>query len=133
MDVQNCRSCGRLFNYYSGDMLCPTCLQKLDEKFLEVKEYIYNHPGAGIQEVANENDISMSQIKKWVRQERLEFTKDSAVGIDCESCGASITTGRFCKKCKNRLAQEINSLYKKDAFGKNNANEREDARMRFLK
>ena len=38
MDVRNCKDCGKLFNYIGGAPLCQTCLKKLDDKFVQVKE-----------------------------------------------------------------------------------------------
>lgn len=115
MDVRNCRSCGKLFNYISGQPpLCNACLMALEEKFAAVKEYIYNHPKAGMQEVAEENDVSTIQIQKWIREERLAFSDDSVVGIECENCGTMIKTGRFCKACKDKLASNLGSIYKEE-------------------
>ncbi|QHQ60016.1 flagellar protein [Anaerocolumna sedimenticola] len=115
MDVRNCKSCGKLYNYISGQPpLCNACLKALDEKFSVVKEYIYNHPGAGIAEVAEENDVSTMQIQKWIREERLAFSPDSPIGIECENCGTMIKTGRFCKACKDKLVNNFGSLYKEE-------------------
>ena len=113
MDVRNCKNCGKLYNYVSGQPpLCPSCVKALEDKFSIVKEYIYNHPGAGMQEVSEENDVTTMQIQKWIREERLSFSEDSAVGIECESCGKLIKTGRYCKSCKDKLASNLGSLYK---------------------
>lgn len=112
MDVRNCKSCGRLFNFMGRSPICPMCEKKLDEKFQEVKKYIYDNPGAGIQEVSEENDVTIAQIKKWVREERLCFSDDSPVGIECESCGKTIKTGRFCAYCKDKMANNLGNLYK---------------------
>jgi flagellar operon protein (TIGR03826 family) len=118
MDVRNCRSCGKLFNYISGQPpLCHTCLQALEDKFAAVKEYIYNHPKASIQEIADDNDVSIMQIQKWIREERLAFSDDSVIGIECENCGAMIKTGRFCKACKEKLAHNLGSIYKEKSPG----------------
>jgi len=89
-------------------------MKALEEKFAMVKEYIYNHPGAGMQEVAEENDVSTMQIQKWIREERLAFSEDSVVGIECENCGTMIRTGRFCKACKDKLLNNLGSLYKEE-------------------
>lgn len=134
MDVRNCKDCGKLFNYLSGPTLCPTCMKKLDDKFAIVKEYIYNHPGAGMQEVADENDVSIPQIKNWVREEKLAFTESSMVGIECESCGVLIRTGRFCQSCKDKLTNNLNNIYHKQEqpASTNSKDRRENSRMRFL-
>ena len=42
MDVRNCRQCGKLYNYIGGSYrnLCPSCIKQLEDKFVEIKEYI---------------------------------------------------------------------------------------------
>ena len=45
MDVRNCKNCGKLFQYV-GKPLCPACNKKLEDKFFEVRDYIYENPTA---------------------------------------------------------------------------------------
>lgn len=113
MEVTNCKGCGKLFNYLSGPQLCPTCVKALDLKFEQVKEFVYDNPGVGIQEVSDEMEVSVSQIKKWIREEKLSFSDDSMIGLECEGCGATIKTGRFCKVCKDQLARGLQNAYPK--------------------
>ena len=115
MDVRNCKKCGKMFNYVMGPVVCPECKDSLEEKFQEVKKYVYDHPGCGIREVADECDVSTQQIKQWLREERLEFSSDSHIGLNCESCGAPIRSGRFCDKCKMSMTQNLQSAYRKPA------------------
>lgn len=132
MDVRNCKGCGKLFNYLSGPPLCPSCLKVLDLKFEQVKEYIYDHPGAGIQEVSEENDVSSTQIKNWIRQEKLTFSDDSPIGLECEMCGTTIKTGRFCKSCKDKMASHLGDIYRKPEQQIHKKDTRENPKMRFL-
>ena len=132
MEIRNCKQCGRLYNYYLGQNLCPGCVQKLDDKFQEVKEYIYDHQGAGISEVSEACDVSVNQIKQWVREERLEFTVGSVTGLNCEGCGQPIHTGRFCKNCKNQMIQGFESAYP-EKTKENEVKESANAKMRFFK
>lgn len=132
MEVRNCRDCGKLFNYIGGTPLCPACMKKLDEKYAKVKEYIYDNPGASINEVSEVNEVSVNQIKKWVREEKLSFTEDSPVGLACEGCGKMIKTGRFCKECKNRMANELDSFREKPKIVSVKKETRDNAKMRFL-
>ena len=48
MEVRNCKECGKIFNYVEGAPLCPACAKKMEGKFEEVKEYIYDNPRASI-------------------------------------------------------------------------------------
>lgn len=113
MDTVNCKMCGKLFYYQFGAPICIKCRDILDEKFEKVKEYIYENPGATVQVISDANDVSTHQIIKWVREERLEFTPDSIVGVDCEICGITIKTGRFCKSCKDDLKSKLGKAFNK--------------------
>lgn len=132
MEVRNCKGCGRLFNYLSGPPLCPTCVAELDAKFDDVKEYVYNHPGAGVQEVSEEMGVSVQQIKQWIREERLSFAEDSMIGLECEGCGAMVKTGRFCKACKDKLAKGFSDLYPGEKQVQKPKDFRDSSKMRFL-
>ena len=104
MDVRNCKSCGKLFNYMGGQPICSNCVKKLEEKFQEVKDYLRKNPNSSINQVSEEMDVTVKQIRQWIREERLTITNAGAEGIVCEQCGAPINTGRFCEKCKASMA-----------------------------
>lgn len=131
MEVRTCRQCKRLFNYLTGPNICPGCKDALEKKFQEVKKYVEEHPNDGITQVAEANDVTAKQIQRWIREERLAFAEGSGVGIECESCGAMIRSGRLCQKCKDALIGAANDMYKTDnsVVAKKH---REAARMRFL-
>ena len=86
MDVRNCRSCGRLFNYMTGAPICESCKKKLEEKFQEVKAYLEEHPNSSVETVSEELDVSVKQIRQWIREERLSLSVAGADGIVCEQC-----------------------------------------------
>lgn len=114
MELANCRNCKRLFNYITGERICPACKGLLEKKFEEVKRYVEEHPGEHINKVAEECDVSVRQIKLWVREERLCFTDDSLVGLECERCGRMIHSGRFCNTCAGGLADAMNAAFRKE-------------------
>ncbi len=132
MDVRNCRNCGKLFNYLGGTPICPSCQQALEEKFEQVKEYVYDNPNANIQKVADDNDVSVPQIKQWIREERLEFSESSAVGLACEKCGAMIRTGRFCPRCRELMTNRLGEMYKEKPQKINKVPTDSKSKMRFL-
>ncbi len=131
MEVRTCRQCKRLFNYLTGPNICQSCKEKLEEKFQEVKLYVEEHPTENITQVAAANDVTAKQIQHWIREERLAFSDKSGVGLDCESCGVMIRSGRLCQKCKDNLMGKLDDMYKKDdsIVAKKH---REAARMRFI-
>lgn len=134
MNVRNCRKCGRLFNYIAGYQLCPACKEALESRFQEVKEYVREHKGASINEVAEACDVEPFMIRQWLREERLELAEDSGIMLACDGCGALIRSGKFCLKCKNNLANGFNNLLRgrepeEEPLIKQRS---KDARMRFL-
>ncbi len=133
MEVKNCKKCGVFFNFLSGLPLCPACMKEIDDKFPQIKEYIYEHPGVGIQQVSEENEVPIAIIKKWVKEERLTFAEGSAIGVDCERCGRMILTGRFCEACKADVKSQFGNIIAASNKTPEKKPDRDSAKMRFLK
>lgn len=134
MNVRNCKKCGRIFNYVSGPPICMGCREALEEKFQEVKKYIQDHVRASIPEVSEACDVSTGQIQQWLREERLQLSEDSGITLFCEKCQSPILSGRFCEKCKNHMANELNSSIRKPEAPKpqHKKDPRDNPKMRFL-
>lgn len=134
MDVRNCKSCGKLFQYI-GKPLCPACSKKMEDKFNEVRDYIRDNPTVNMSQVSEELDVPIQQIKRWVREERLAFSKDSGITISCENCGKPILTGRFCKECKSSMRNNLSQMYGTENVAKKQKKEaaNPNGKMRFLK
>ena len=131
MDVRNCKQCGKVFNFIGGAPLCPECVKLSEEKFDDVKKYIYDHPRCGIQEVSTEMEVTVAQIRKWLREERLSFSEDSEIALSCEKCNKRILTGRYCKNCKDEMTNQFSSLYRREE-PKVVEKKKTENRMRFL-
>lgn len=132
MNVTNCKSCGRLFNVISDSKICPDCQRKLEEKFQEVKEYLKDNPMSNIEVLSQECEVSVKQIKQWVREERLVFAEGSMEGIECEQCGKMIRTGRYCDECRVKITNNLRSGINVPVNEGPKKKERERDRMRFL-
>lgn len=133
MNVRNCRSCGKIFNYVSGVPICPACKEAREAKFQQVKEYVYEHKQASIPQIAADCEVETSQIQQWIREERLVFADDSPIGISCENCGTMIKTGKLCEKCKKEMAGQFAAAGKRPEVQQQlKKPTREDPRMRFL-
>lgn len=133
MNVSNCKGCGRLFNVISNEKLCPACRKQLDDKFQQVKQYLEEHHNASVNEVAEMNEVSVKQIKQWIREERLVLSESTVDGITCEQCGKPIVTGRFCEKCKSKIANNLSSALNRPVQPSPvKKTERDGDRMRFI-
>ena len=133
MDVKNCRRCRKLFNYIGGQPICPSCREEIEKDFQKVKEYVREHKNCSVSEVAEECEVEESQIRQWVREERLMFA-EGVGGIACEVCGAPIQSGRFCEKCKASMINELSEAGRKPVAPTVQQTPRRSAenKMRFL-
>lgn len=109
MNVRNCRKCKKLFNYVVGPIICPACRDEMEAEFQKVKKYVQENPHCDIRTVSEACEVDPAQIRQWVREERLEFSDDSAVGLNCEKCGKIIKSGRFCDECKRDMTSTFNN------------------------
>lgn len=134
-DIRNCRRCNKIFNYIGGLPICYDCKKQDEINFKRVKEYLYEHPGASLYEVSKELEISVQQIKVYLKEGRLEIVGESGnMFLECEKCGKSITTGRFCKECANEVANDIKSVVSQmsTSAGGNEARSKREKGMRYL-
>ena len=133
MEIINCRECGRLFNYLSGPRICDDCKKKIEEKFQEVKDYLEKNQNASVDKIATENDVTVKQIKQWIREERLILSSPSPDGILCEKCGKPICTGKLCDDCKKEVANGFQEAFKKPEVAAEPKRKKDNKnRMRFL-
>ncbi len=134
MNVRNCKMCGRIFNYFSGQPVCPACREALEKKFQEVKQFVETNIDTSVANVAKSCEVEEGQIRQWVREERLVFAEGAATGINCEVCGAPIRTGRFCDKCKNEMVNTFSNASKKTEMPKPQPRKdtRDNPKMRYL-
>lgn len=134
MNVHNCRKCGKVFNYIAGPIVCPACREALENKFREVKEFVQAHHTATMAEISTNCEVDMQQIRQWIREERLQFTDDSPIKVNCELCGTTIGTGRFCEPCKASMARDLNGAIRKPRYIEPEKKKPQSVknRMRFL-
>ncbi|MDK2934468.1 MAG: hypothetical protein PWP27_2278 [Clostridiales bacterium] len=115
MEVRNCAKCGKIFtNGLSQSILCPMCRKQDEKEFKRVKEYLYQNPCTNILEVSTALGISISKLRRYLREERLETASNTASTLLCEKCGTSINSGRYCTSCTNHLSNQIKSAFTAD-------------------
>ena len=113
MNLRNCSRCGKMFNYLAGPIMCENCKKELEDDFQRVKKYITDNPTASLKQITDDNNVKTSQIREWIREERLMFAKNSPIQLTCENCGAPIQTGRYCVKCKGAMANGLTNAFTK--------------------
>ena len=130
MEVVNCRSCGRLFNYISGYQICPDCKKRIEEKFEVVKQYLRDHPDATMKDVVEDNDVTRRQVEIWIREERISFSSEVGSEIGCERCKKPIRSGKYCSRCRDIMTNTLNGFYREEQKEKMKGSS--NGKMRFL-
>lgn len=110
MGIINCKKCGKMFNYITGNKICPACKEEEEAVFQKVKKFVQDNKKASMDEICAECEVEPKLVKQWIREERLFFADDSPVKISCERCGCQISSGRFCDKCKKEAAGNFENL-----------------------
>lgn len=134
-DVRNCRKCGKIYNYIGGSPICPACKQLEEDDFQKVKRYLYDNPGASITQVSTDLEIGIEKIKRFLKEGRLEIAGDDGnMILECENCGKSIRSGRFCDACEQDLAAGFKNVAgqirsEMDSFSQSN---RQNFAVRYL-
>lgn len=106
-EIRNCPRCGKIFSYL-GRPICNQCIEKEENEFKVVKDYVYDNPGATISEVSQETGVTVEKIMRFLREERLEIkAENSNLILECERCGRAINSGRFCENCKGSINKEF--------------------------
>ena len=106
MEARQCKRCKKLFQY-TGKPLCPACIRELDMKFNDVRDYIYENPGASMEAVCEATEAEMADIHRWLAEGRLILAKGSPISLFCDKCGAPILTGKQCEQCLNKLRSTL--------------------------
>jgi len=110
MDVKQCDFCRVPFQSY-GKRVCGDCLIKLDTAWFMIRDYLYEHDRAGIEEVSYATGVSKKAIMYLLKEERLLVGDENGdVGgfLKCEACKKPINTGRMCGSCKKQIISEMN-------------------------
>ena len=108
MRILQCIFCKKPFQSY-GSKICPTCLEKMDESFIKVREYLEEHPYADIDTVSQETGVSGKMIMYLLKEGRLIIGDDEKGNpiLKCESCKRPVSTGRLCEPCRDNLSRKI--------------------------
>lgn len=82
--------------------------------------------------MSDDNEVSVKQLKNWVREERLKFDDDSPVGIECMNCGAMIKYGKYCETCKGKMINTLSHAVHEEPKKVEVSRKSDGNRMRFL-
>ena len=109
MNIIQCQFCKKPFGSVGG-RVCPDCNEKIDKDFIKVRDYIYEHKHASIDEISEETEVHKQIILHLLKEGRLTIESPDGGGgglLFCEVCKKSINSGRMCKDCMGKVANTM--------------------------
>lgn len=107
MNIKICTQCHKFFSRIGEGNLCASC-QKEDYNLLQnTKNYLDTHPQATLEELSQENNVSISKLKSYLRDNRLQLPLDSPIKLYCKQCNTPILSGQLCPSCRNTLKHAL--------------------------
>jgi flagellar operon protein (TIGR03826 family) len=107
MSWANCSRCGKAYTKVAGGRdYCQDCIKEEEDNYKKIFHFLSTRPSATAQEIAQETEVDIKEIFRYVRENRLMLVKTDT-GLFCESCGISISQGKLCDKCRQKLSEEI--------------------------
>lgn len=127
--LDNCPSCGKLF--IKGQMkICKDCHKKVEEMYQRVYHFLMQQENrkATIHEVSEGTAVSVSQIKTFITQGRLQVDNFPNMGYPCERCGTLIKKGSMCEPCRSKLTNQLKQAIETghDSVRKNGPHNQQD-------
>ncbi|MCL2497643.1 MAG: hypothetical protein FWF06_03400 [Symbiobacteriaceae bacterium] len=114
MELSSCERCDKAFIRTAPlQVLCQNCIQLEEEEFIKVKDFLFSHPVANIQTIAEALEIPQKTILRFMQSGRLEIR--GATSQVCHNCGKKIDKGSMCPECQALLAREIQQLQRPES------------------
>jgi len=114
MEVQCCKSCGRIYSAANPGE-CPKCREREAEAFVLVTDALREEPGQTVQELSESTGVEEDLILKFVRDGKV--ASDSVKGeVPCGRCGkpAESLAVRLCSACLAELQKASAELANKE-------------------
>lgn len=84
-------------------------MQREEEDFHKVKEYLYDYPNSSIDEVSEQTEVEQDVISEWIKDGRLE-AKGITISYPCSICAKPIHVGKICARCQKQFGDAIGDL-----------------------
>jgi flagellar operon protein (TIGR03826 family) len=109
--LKNCSECGRIF-VDTGIGVCRDCYEKQQDQMQEISSYVRDNPHSTVKQICEALKVKEKLVMRMIREGRF-VTDGVSVEYPCESCGTPITSGRFCDKCNDDLAKQMQQTQQK--------------------
>lgn len=103
-EMRNCRRCGKVFISF-GSPICPECIEKEEEQYEVVRQYLIENPNVSVSEVSDSTGVPPELIIEFLRRGLLMTVPSSRIDQKsvCIICKRPLESGRICPQCQKAL------------------------------
>ena len=133
---RECKECGGVMIFKGvGEYHCENCGAVDFDDYGKVRGYIENHKGATAAQIEEAVGVSQRNIRRLLKEGRLEIAEGSKVFLRCEICGKQMRSGRYCPECEikvhRNLEEKQRELLRKHSQGFGMEQKSEEGQKRF--
>lgn len=109
MSIANCSRCHQVFKKLYDRKVCPDCIQEEEDAYRRVVDYLEEHPGVALRDLAAGAQTEEKTILRFIRDGRITMADELAgdMLVDCKRCGTRIGSGHYCQKCLNEVGSQL--------------------------
>lgn len=106
--LRNCWICNRVYPHQGGRPICGECREELDRLFVEVRDFLRDHPQftPNVPELAEVMGVDDKKIQALKDDGRLCIVGPGTGDGRCQICGNSCESGHICAECVAALSGE---------------------------
>lgn len=98
-----CPECGGHMKFLGvGEYACEDCKHKEFDDYGKVRNYLEINRGATAYDIEQGTGVRQRNIRKLIRNERIEVSENSKVFLKCKMCGTDIRFGELCASCQKK-------------------------------
>lgn len=103
-----CEKCGGVMIFKGvGEYQCEDCQETAYDDYGKVRAYIEEHRGATAAQIEDAVGVSQRTIRRLLKEGRLEVSEDSRMFLQCELCGKTLRSGRYCPECETKMHRSL--------------------------
>ncbi len=104
--IDKCSVCGGPVKpVRSGEFQCLDCGHMEYDDFGKIRIYLEENGPSSKEQIELATGVSKRTILQYLRESRLQVASTSDTLLQCEICGAYITSGRLCPACSARQSK----------------------------
>lgn len=133
-----CEKCGGVMVFQGlGEYRCEDCGELAYDDYGKVRAYIEEHRGATAAQIEEAIGVSQKTIRRLLKDGRLEVAEGSRTFLQCEICGKTLRSGRYCPECEMKVHRNIEAKQRemahKDLQGFSMGKKGEEGQKRFTR